>query len=164
MTPPSSDDGDTPGLCRDAGSDDVHAVSSLLRFKDFKHLKFMNAKDPTTFLVWWLQFKSEVCNIQELTDFWSPTSNCTPKHHASVLSILTQVIHDYQAKTKLIRFVSSDDPHRDRRAVDGLLATFLRSPRLRFAIMNRAIYLPMQRAEDLTDFKNRLNLVRMELE
>jgi hypothetical protein len=85
-------------------------------------------------------------------------------HHASVLSILTQVIQDNQAKTKLLRFVSSDDPHRGRRDVDGLLAAFLPSPRFRSAILNHAMYLPMHRAKDLTDFENRLNLVRMELE
>jgi hypothetical protein len=69
MTPPSSDDGDTDGLYRDAGSGDVHVASSLLRFKDFKHLTLKNARDPTTFLVWWLQFKAEVCNKLGLADF-----------------------------------------------------------------------------------------------
>jgi hypothetical protein len=62
MTPPSSNDSDTAGLYRDAGSGDVPVASSLLRFKDFKHLTLRNAKDPTTFLVWWFQFKAEVIN------------------------------------------------------------------------------------------------------
>jgi hypothetical protein len=74
MTPPSSDDGDTAGLYRDVGSGDVPTASTLLRFKDFKHLTLRNAKDPTSFLVWWLQFKAEVCNNLGFADFWSPTS------------------------------------------------------------------------------------------
>jgi hypothetical protein len=92
MTPPSSDDGDTAGLCRDDGSGDVPAASSLLRFKDFKHLTLKNAKDPTAFSIWWIQFKAEVCNKLGFADFWSPTSTCSAQHHVSVLSILTQII------------------------------------------------------------------------
>jgi hypothetical protein len=114
--------------------------------------------------VWWLQFKAEVCNKQGFTDFWSAASTCSAQHHASVLSILSQIILDNQAKTKLLRFLSSDDPQRGRRVVDALLATFLPSPKFRSAILNQAMYRRMQRAEDLTDYDNRLNLARMELE
>jgi hypothetical protein len=59
--------------------------------------------------------------------------------------------------------VSSDDLRHGRRVVDGLLATFLVSPRFRSAILNQATYLQMQRVKDLMNFENRLNLVRMEL-
>jgi hypothetical protein len=56
MTLPSSDDGDIAGLYRGVGSGDVQAASSLLRFKDFKHLMLRNGKYPITFLVWRLHF------------------------------------------------------------------------------------------------------------
>jgi hypothetical protein len=103
----------------------------------------MNAKYPITFLVWWLHFKAEVRNKLWFADSWSPTSTCSAQHHASVMSILTQVIQDNQAKTKLTRFVSSDDPHRGRRDVEGLLAAFLPSPMFRSAILNHAMLLAL---------------------
>jgi hypothetical protein len=80
------------------------------------------------------------------------------------MSILSYIIYDNQATTKTLHFVSNDAPHCGRRAVDGLLVAFLPSPRFLTAILNQAMYLPMQSAEDLTDFENRLNLVQMELE
>jgi hypothetical protein len=38
----------------------------------------------------------------------STTSTCYAQHH--VMSMLTKIIQDNQAKTKLLRFVSIDDP------------------------------------------------------
>jgi hypothetical protein len=113
---------------------------------DFKHFTLRNAKYTTTFLVWWLQFKAEVFNKPWFTDFWSTTLACFAQHHMSVISILTQAIQDNHAKTKLLRFVSGDDPHLGRRVADGLPATFLPSPMFRSSILNHAIYLPMRRA------------------
>jgi hypothetical protein len=78
--------------------------------------------------------------------------------------MLTQVIHDRQAKTKLLMFVSSTELHRGRRAVDALLASFLPSPRVRYVVLNQAMHLPMQRVEDLADCENRMGIVRMEIE
>jgi transcriptional regulator of aromatic amino acid metabolism len=78
--------------------------------------------------------------------------------------MLTQVMQDNKAKTKLMRFVSSDNPHRGRRAVDNLLAAFLLATRLRCAVLNHAMHMLMHRSGDLNDFYNRLNLVSIELE
>jgi hypothetical protein len=156
--------GDATELCRDSGSCVVPTVSSILRFKNFNDLTLLNAKDPTTFIVWWLHFKAVVFNKQGFTEFWTAAATCYAQHHASVLSILSQISQDNQAKTKLLRSLSSDDPQRGRRAVDALLATFLPSPKSRSAILNHAMYLTMQRAEDMADYENWLNLVRMELE
>jgi hypothetical protein len=164
MTSSAREVGAAPRLPRDSGSYADLVISTLFRFKDIKHLTFLNARDPTTFIVWWLQFKAEVCKKQGLTEFWSAASTSSSQHHASVLSTLSQIIQDNQAKTKLLRFVSSADPQRGRRVVDALLADFLPSPRVRTTLLNKAMYLKMQRAEDLTHYyENRFNLVRMEL-
>jgi hypothetical protein len=132
-----------PKLSRDHDSFVVPTVSTLLRFKDFKHLTLMNAGDPTTLIVWWLQFKAEVCNNRGFSGFWSAGSTCSAQHNASVLSILSQIIQDNQAKTKVLHFVSNDESQRGRRAVDALLAAFLSSPKFRSAILNQAMYLTM---------------------
>jgi hypothetical protein len=92
MTSSTYDVGDAPELSRDSGFSVVPAGSTLLGFKDIKPLTLLNAKDPTNFIVWWLQFKVEVYNKQGLTEFWSAASTRYAQHHASVLSILSQII------------------------------------------------------------------------
>jgi hypothetical protein len=124
----------------------------------------MNVRDPTTFIVWLLQFKAEVCYKQGFNEFWSAASTYSAQHYRSVLSILSQIIQDYQAKIKLLRFVSSDDPQRGRRGLDALLATFRPSQKFRSAILNQVMCLRMQQAEDRTGYENLFNLIRIELE
>jgi hypothetical protein len=120
-----------------------HIVSALLRYKDFKHLTLMNAMDPTTFIVWWLESKAEVCNKQGFVEFWSATSTYSTRNHASVFSLHSQISQNNQAKTKLMYFVSSADPQRGRRVVDALLVAFLPSPRFRYALLIHAMDLTM---------------------
>eukprot|EP00873_Tetraselmis_striata_P023767 jgi/Tetstr1/444031/TSEL_031970.t1 len=64
------------------------------------------------------------------------------------------------------RFLSSSDPKRGHPAVDALfLATFLLAMLFRHAILNKALYYEgMQPSENLADFDDMFNLVRMELE
>jgi predicted RNA-binding protein YlxR (DUF448 family) len=80
-----------------------------------------------------------------------------------VLPILTQIIQDNQAKTKLLRFVSSDDPF-VAVELSRLFWLHFSSPEVLFCYIKHAMYKPMQRSEDLTDYNNHLNLVQMELE
>jgi hypothetical protein len=84
--------------------------------------------------------------MQEFTGLWSAPSTAFAPHHASVLSMLSQIIQNNHTKTKPPRFVSSDYPHRGTRAVEVEPCTCRCS------------------AKDLTDYENRLNFVRMELE
>eukprot|EP00873_Tetraselmis_striata_P002098 jgi/Tetstr1/422362/TSEL_013202.t1 len=99
-----------------------------LRIKDFKQLPLHNAKKATGTLVWWLQAKAQVSSKPGFDEFW--TTDTSPQHHATFVSILNQIVLDKQARTKRLRFTNSTDPT----------------------------------TEDLTDYENRLNLVRMELE
>jgi hypothetical protein len=157
----SSEVGDAIGLSQDSGSSDSPAVSyAPLRLKGSLQFTLRNAMDPTTFLAWWLHFKAEASNKQGFALFWSTSSACYAQHNAKVVLMLTQIIQDDPARTKLTSFVSSDDPHRGRRVVDGLRTVDLPSPRLRSATPSHAMYLP----SDQTDYENRLNLVRMDLE
>jgi hypothetical protein len=135
--------GAAPRFIRDSGSSANPFIIMLLRFKDLKYLTLLNARDPATYIVWWLYFKAEACNKERFTEFWSATSTCSDQHHARIWSILSQIIQDNQAKTKLLRFVSSVNPQCGRRAVDALLNAFLPTPRSRSTLLNQAMYLKM---------------------
>eukprot|EP00873_Tetraselmis_striata_P004135 jgi/Tetstr1/424399/TSEL_014958.t1 len=133
-----------------------------LRIKDFKRLPLHNAKKATCTLVWWLQAKAEVSSKPGFDEFW--TTDTSPQYHATFVSILNQIVLDKQARTKRLRFTNSADPVRGRKAIDALPATFLQPPRFRAQTCNEALCMRMKTTEDLTDYENRLNLVRMELE
>eukprot|EP00873_Tetraselmis_striata_P035537 jgi/Tetstr1/455801/TSEL_042595.t1 len=134
-----------------------------LRIKDFKHLPLHNAKEATGTLVGWLQVKADVSSKPGFAEFW--TIDTGPQHHATFMSIPNQIVPDKQARTELLRFTNSTDPVvRGRIAIDALVATFLQSPRFRAQTCNEALHMRMKTTEDLTDYDNRLNPVRRELE